>query len=137
MTSEKLPIEMEFDGEKRIVEGYVYDTCPGTVKSAISRINKQHTEAMKEAAGDWWLEQIASREFTKYALLALIPDLKPDLADLISGNEDKSLQILRFLGALPETDEAAERDGEAEAAPPLITAPSTPTSSEPSALTTT
>jgi hypothetical protein len=137
MTSEKLTITLSIDGDMIEAEGYVYDTCPGSIKSAISRTNKAYIEALDEAKGNGTLMQIAWREFLRYAMLALIPDLKPAYADTISGNEEKSLQILRFLGAVPPADEAAERDGEADAAPPLITESSTPTSSEPSALTTT
>jgi hypothetical protein len=111
--------------------GYVVGKrCPGTIKAALAQAAQKRQEAYRAAieSSDNGAAESAWRDYLRSTLMALIPrGLTFDDADVLAGDDDTALGILRHLGAW--TDAAtAEGDGGTEEADPLTGAGSSLTS---------
>lgn len=131
LTPEMLPIPLARDGEPEMLLGYVFGKrCPGSVKAALAQYGQKRSEQLSiaESANDNGLAEAAWRDYLRSALMALIPKgLTFEEADVLAGDDETALGILRFLKAW--SDAPVEGDGEAEVADPLTPAGSSLTSS--------
>lgn len=132
LTPEMLPVPLARDGEPiEPLMGYVVGKrCPGTVKAALAQAAQKRREAIQTAlkANDDGELELAWRTYLTSALMALIPrGLTHTDADVLAGDDETALGILRHLGAWQDA-EPAEGDGEAEEADPLTGAGSSQTS---------
>jgi hypothetical protein len=128
--------ETERDGEPVMLKGYVHGRrCPGTIKNACSAVWDEYVEATTEQmevpvtdheTGDVRVEiqeqfrpnNIAWRNMLKGELMALIPELREDEADELSGDdlgEGGAVAILRALQYLKPEEESENADPQTEA----------------------
>lgn len=101
--------------------------CPGTVKGMVSAARREYREATALGTEQYSPDDYAWFRLLRNLLTAAIPGLSEAEADLLSGDDDRSLGILRALEWWPKADaEADESEGEATGEQAPTTATSSP-----------
>lgn len=127
LVPERLPVQFEHevlrDGrmvtEEVVLQGYVYGpTCPGLVKAECAAAEEKRQAAFADAAATNATKEAAWIDFLRLHILSLVPGMSFTDADVLAGNTQGAIALLRGLGAWID---AAEGDGEALDADPLST----------------
>lgn len=113
--------------ERQILKAYRNTKrCPGTVKGLISAARREYREATALGTDDYEPDDQAWFRLLRNLLTAAIPGLSENEADVLSGDDERSLGILRELDWWPKADAEPTDEGEAAGEETPITAASSP-----------
>lgn len=134
LTPERRPVEIERKGETITLQGYVNGRrCPGIVKAEVDAAWREHQQETTKAGPDGTevraYEEAAWRTFLRKSIAAVVPSLEFDEADVLAGDDEAGLGLLRYLDWWRTGGEAADDSPPAETAESKIGARSSPTSS--------
>ncbi len=101
--------------------------CPGTVKGMVSAARREYREVTALGTEQYQPDDYAWFRLLRNLLTAAIPGLSEAEADLLSGDDERCLGILRELGWWPKADEATDdAEGEVPGEATSTTAASSP-----------
>lgn len=113
--------------ERQILKAYRNTKrCPGTVKGLVSAARREYREATALGTDDYEPDDQAWFRLLRNLLTAAIPGLSENEADVLSGDDERSLGILRALEWWPKEDEQAAAEGEVSGEKEPTTATSSP-----------
>lgn len=150
-TPDMMEIPITRNGERVMLKAYRNTLrCPGSTKGLVSAARRDWKEATNAGSpeypkldgngapmvdqdgnpvmtSDYEPDDMAWFRMLRNLLDAVIPDLTPREADNLSGDEDKTLDILRALDWWPKANAKPESgEGEAKGEPALTTEASSP-----------
>ena len=113
---ERLPIELEFDGETTVFQGYVSSRrCPLDVRAEVDSAWKVWAAATGAGTDAYVFNAVAWSRYCRDALLAIVPGIGYRQAEIIAGDGDLTASILRYLEWWQEPAEEAEASADPEA----------------------
>lgn len=121
LVPERRPVAILRDGERVVLMGYVDSpSCPARVVAGQQGARRRWLRATTVPDGEERDEELAAlawADFVRATLMAVVPGLEYDEADVIAGNPDRYESVLRHLewwkdGTSDDAGPAPEADGE-------------------------
>jgi hypothetical protein len=127
---ERRPVELEFDGEAVVLQGFVGNRrCPLDVRAEVDAAWKVWAAATGAGTKAYEFNAVSWSRYCRDAMLAIVPGLDYRHAEIIAGDGELVTSLLRYLEWWQEPEEGEadpEVQGEAEEKP--TGAKSSPTS---------
>lgn len=126
---ERRPIELEFDGETTVLQGFVGNSrCPLDVQAEVDSARKVWIAATGAGTDSYVYDDAAWLRYVRDVLLAIVPGLEYRHAEILSIEGEKARSILQYLEWWQEPAEETP-DPEAEGEPTTTVTSSAPSPS--------
>lgn len=111
---ERRPIDLEFDGESVVLQGFVGNRrCPLDVRAEVDSAWKVWAAATGAGTDAYIFNSVAWSRYCRDAMLAIVPGLEYRHAEIIAGDGDLVASLLRYLEWWQEPEEG-EADPEVQ-----------------------
>lgn len=114
---ERRPIELEFDGETTVLQGFVGNSrCPLDVQAEVDSARKVWAAATGALTDNYVYDDAAWLRYVRDVLLAIVPGLEFFSAEMLAKEGEKARALLTYLDWWQEPVETTP-DPEAEGEP--------------------